>query len=122
MIMTKVLVVEDTPLNMELIIEILDGQGFEIDSAEDGEKALKLVEKKLYDIILMDIELPGMDGIEVAKNIKTKSAYKDVPVLALTAYAMKGDKERLLGKGFNDYLPKPIDVSNFMEILKKYRK
>ncbi len=122
MIMTKVLVVEDTPLNMELIIEILDGQGFEVDSADDGEKALKMVEKKLYDLILMDIELPGMDGTEVAKIIKTKPAYKDVPVLALTAYAMKGDKERLLGKGFNDYISKPIDVSNFMEILKKYRK
>ncbi len=120
--MTKVLVVEDTPLNMELIIEILDGQGFEVDSADDGEKALKLVEKKLYDIILMDIELPGMDGTEVTKVIKTKPAYKDIPVLALTAYAMKGDEERLLGKGFNDYISKPIDVSNFREILKKYRK
>jgi two-component system cell cycle response regulator DivK len=120
--MTKVLVVEDTPLNMELIIEILDGQGFEIDSADDGEKALKMVEKKLYDLILMDIELPGMDGTEVAKIIKTKPDYKDVPVLALTAYAMKGDKEKLLGKGFNDYIPKPIDVSKFMKILNKYRK
>jgi two-component system cell cycle response regulator DivK len=120
--MTKVLVVEDTPLNMELIIEIVDSQGFEVDSAEDGEKALKMVEKNVYDLILMDIELPGMDGVEVARMIKTKPAYKDVPVLALTAYAMKGDKERLIGKGFNGYISKPIDVPGFMEILKKYRK
>jgi CheY-like chemotaxis protein len=120
--MTKVLVVEDTPLNMELIIEILYSQGFEIDSSEDGEKALKMVEKKLYDLILMDIELPGMDGTETAKRIKIRSDYKDVPVLALTAFAMKGDKERLLGNGFNDYISKPIDVLNFIEILNKYRK
>jgi CheY-like chemotaxis protein len=120
--MTQVLVVEDTPMNMELIIEILDGQGFEVDTADNGEKALKLAEKKLYDLILMDIELPGMDGTEVMRIIKTRPDYRNVPVLALTAFAMKGDKERLIGKGFNDYIPKPIDVPGLMEMLKKYRK
>ncbi len=120
--MTKVLVVEDTPLNMELILEILDGQGFTVDSAEDGEKALRLAENEVYDLVLMDIELPGMDGIEVARIIKSKPAYKDIPVIALTAYAMKGDRERLLSKGFYDYISKPIDVPDFIKRLEKYRK
>ncbi len=120
--MTKVLVVEDTPLNMELILEILDGQGFIVESAEDGEKAIKMAEKQVYDMILMDIELPGIDGIEVTRIIKSKPPYKDVPVIALTAYAMKGDKERLLGKGFHDYISKPIDVPDLIKRLEKYRK
>ena len=122
MIMIKLLVVEDTPLNMELILEIMDGQGFEVDTADDGETALELVEKKNYDLILMDVELPGIDGAEVTRMIKTKPSYKDIPVIALTAYAMEGDKERLLGKGFNDYIAKPIEVPNFIEKIKKYRK
>jgi len=120
--MTKVLVVEDTPLNMELIIEILQGQDFIVDSAEDGEKALKMIEKLVYDLVLMDIELPGIDGIEVTRIIKSKPAYKNVPVIALTAYAMKGDRERLINKGFDEYISKPIDVPQFMEIIEKYKK
>ena len=120
--MTKVLVVEDTPLNMELILEILDGQGFIADSAENGEEAIDRAEKEIYDLILMDIELPGMDGIEVAELIKNMPAYKDVPVIAMTAYAMKGDKERLLSKGFHEYISKPIDVPEFIKRLERYRK
>lgn len=119
--MTKALVVEDNPLNMELVLEILDTQGFTADKAEDGEEAIKKTEKEVYDLILMDIALPGMDGVEATKIIKSRSGYKNVPVVALTAFAMKGDKERLLGAGFDDYIAKPLDVSEFIKKIQKYR-
>lgn len=120
--MTKVLVVEDNPINMELVIELLSTQGFNAIGVENGEEAIKQTEKEVYDLVLMDIELPGMDGIEVARIIRNRSPYEDVPVIALTAFAMKGDKERLLSSGFDDYISKPIDVPGFLKKLEKYRK
>lgn len=120
--MTKVLVVEDTPTNKDLVLEILNGEGFNTHGAEDGAEAISKTQKELYDLILMDIKLPGMDGTEAARAIKSNCAYKDVPVIALTAYAMKGDKERILTAGFDDYISKPIDVPDFIKRMSKYRK
>ncbi|MCX9026489.1 MAG: response regulator, partial [Candidatus Methanoperedens sp.] len=74
-----------------------------------------------YDLIVMDIMMPGMDGIEAARIIKSKPRYEKTPVIALTAYAMKGDRERLIEVGFDDYIPKPIDVPEFMRIIGKYK-
>ena len=119
--MIKALVVEDTPLNMELIIEILKSQDMDVDTAEDGEEAVRKTEKNSYDLIFMDIALPGMDGSETTRIIKAKPGYKDVPVIALTAFAMKGDKEKLMAGGFDDYVAKPIDVSDFIKKIEKYR-
>ncbi len=120
--MVKVLLVEDNPLNMELIIEILRSQGFTVDTAVDGEKAVVMAEKYTYDIILMDIALPGIDGVETSKKIKSKPQYKNVPFVALTAFAMAGDKERLLNAGFNEYVSKPLEVHEFVKKMEKYRK
>lgn len=119
--MVNVLVVEDNPLNRELVLEILNSQGFSADEAKDGEEAIQKAEKNVYDLIIMDIGLPGMDGVEVTKIIKSKPKYKFVPVVALTAFAMKGDKEKFLKSGFDSYASKPINVSEFVEILKKYK-
>jgi CheY-like chemotaxis protein len=116
--MTKVLVVEDNPLNMELVLEILDAQGFTVEKAEDGEETIRKTENETYDQILMDIALPGMGGEEAVRIIKNKPQYQEVPVIALTAFAMKGDRERLLSDGFDDYISKPIDVAEF---IKKWR-
>lgn len=118
--MTKVLVVEDIPLNMELIHEILKSMGFFVNGAVNGEDAIRMLEKEHYDLIIMDIELPIMDGITAAKVIKFNPAYEKVPIIALTAYAMKGDRERFLSEGFDDYIPKPIDVPDFMKKMEKY--
>jgi CheY-like chemotaxis protein len=118
--MTNVLVVEDNPINMELVVEILDAKGFIIDMAENGKEAVKKAETRIYDLILMDIELPEMNGDEATRLIKSKPEYKDIPVIALTSYAMKGDKERIMGAGFDDYISKPIDVSEFIKKVKKY--
>ena len=113
--MTKVLVVEDNSLNMELVVEILKSSGFEVYGAINGEDAIKEVESEHYDLILMDIELPVMDGISAKKIIKSKPGYNNVPIIALTAFAMKGDKEKFLSEGFDDYISKPIDVPEFMK-------
>ena len=117
--MTRLLIVEDNPLNMELVFEISEAQGFIADRVENGEDALKRVDNEYYDLILMDIELPGIDGIEVTRIIKSK--YKGIPIIALTSYAMKGDKERFLAAGFDEYVSKPIDVLDFTRRLRKYK-
>lgn len=109
----KALIVEDNPINMELVLEIITSSGISADEAITGEEAIAMVEKDNYDIILMDIELPGIDGVDAAKIIKSR--HKNIPILALTSYAMKGDRERFLAAGFDDYLSKPIDVNCFFE-------
>lgn len=119
--MTKVLVVEDMPLNMELVLEIFKSMGFFVHGAANGEEAVRMTEKEQYDLILMDIELPIIDGVSAARIIKNNPAYENVPIIALTAYAMKGDKERFLAKGFDDYIAKPMDVPDFMIKMEKYR-
>ena len=120
--MTKIQVVEDTPLNMELLLELIEAQGFEVDGAEDAKLALEKVEKNAYDLIIMDIELPGMNGVEAARIIKKKPEYRTVPIIAQTAYAMKGDKEKFIEAGFDEYVSKLIDVPDFMKLLEKFRK
>jgi CheY-like chemotaxis protein len=119
--MTNVLVVEDDPLNMELVCEILRGNGFTVHEASNGKEAIEKTEKESYDLILMDIMMPDIDGIEATRIIKSKPGYEKTPVIALTAYAMKGDRERLIEEGFDDYVPKPIDMPEFMRIIGKYR-
>ena len=118
----NVLVVEDNPLNMELVIEILKSLGFVVSGAINGEEAIKMADKEHYDLILMDIELPGMDGISAIRIIKSKPGYNNVPNIALTAFAMKGDWEKFLAAGFDDYMAKPIDVPGFMKQMQKYKK
>jgi CheY-like chemotaxis protein len=120
--MTKVLVVEDNPLNMELVIEILKSLGFVVSGAINGEEPIKMVENEHYDLILMDIELPGMDGISAIRIIKSKPEYNNVPAIALTAFAMKGDREKFLAAGFDDYIAKPIDVIGFIKKMEKYKR
>lgn len=119
--MTKVFVVEDNPLSLELVLEILKLQEFTADWAENGEEAINKTEKDVYDLILMDIDLPGIDGIEAARIIKGKPVSKNVPVIALTSYAMKGDKERFIADGFDEYISKPINITEFIKRLEKYR-
>jgi two-component system sensor histidine kinase/response regulator len=119
--MKKVLVVEDDDINMQLVCEILNAKGFKTEAASDGLEAIRMTENKLYDFILMDIELPGIDGIEATRIIKNNIKYKDVPIIALTAYAMRGDKARIIDAGLDDYISKPLDVSDFINRIERYR-
>jgi CheY-like chemotaxis protein len=106
---------------MELVQEILIDRGYVTHGVVDGEQALKYIEAgESYDLILMDIELPGMNGFEIIKLIKAK--YKDLPIIALTSYGMKGDKERILAVGFDEYISKPLDIEDFIKRIEKYKK
>jgi len=120
--MTKVLVVEDNSLNMELEMEIIESMGFSAHGAADGKKSVEMARKETYDLIIMDIELPDMDGIEATRLIRDIPGYKNTPFVALTAFAMKGDRERFLASGFNYYVEKPLDIKEFMKVLDKYKK
>jgi CheY-like chemotaxis protein len=108
--MKTILVVEDNPVNRELIREMLEGWGFRVIEALDGEHALRTVEAERPDLVLMDIQMPGQDGFSVMRRIRADSELPGIPILALTAYAMRGDSEKAISAGFNGYITKPIDM------------
>jgi signal transduction histidine kinase/ActR/RegA family two-component response regulator len=108
-----ILVVEDNPANMKLVREVLKGRGYRILEATSGEEALDTVKFIHPDLILMDIQLPGMDGLAVTRQLKGNPETRDIPTIALTAHAMKRDEERVLEAGCAGYIPKPIDTVNF---------
>ena len=113
--MKTIMIVEDNPKNLKLIKLILESNGFSTIVAENGKKCLDLVETSRVDLILMDIQMPELDGIECLKCIRGNEATRAIPVIATTAFAMKGDKERFLGLGFDGYISKPIRIEPFLE-------
>lgn len=108
----RVLLVEDNYLNKVLVREVLTLRGFDVIEAKSGTEALKALAAARPDIILMDLHLPEMDGITAMRIIKQDERYAGIPVLALTASAMKGEEAKILSKGFDGYIGKPIDVKN----------
>lgn len=118
--MTHILVVEDNPMNKELAVDLLESYGYKVKSAEDGFKALELAKTGDFNLILLDMQLPKMDGIEVLSELKSKPKTASIPVVALTAHVMKGDKERFLNAGCIGYIPKPIDTRKFKEKVASY--
>ena len=115
--MKSILVVEDSPAIMELIRFLLTTFGYESREARDGFEALKIVKESRFDLILLDIQLPGFDGLEVLKEIKKVPDIRRTPVIALTAHAMQGDEDRFLKAGCSGYISKPIDIGRFKSIL-----
>ncbi|WP_031482093.1 hybrid sensor histidine kinase/response regulator [Maridesulfovibrio frigidus] len=116
----KALLVEDNPINRQVAIQILKTTGLTIESAVDGLEAVKMVAENSYDIVLMDIQMPIMDGYEATKAIRTELKLNDLPIVAMTAHAMRGDKEKCLQAGMNDYIPKPIDKNQMMSTIKAH--
>ena len=112
--MARVLVVEDTPANMTLATFLLEKAGHTVISATDAETGLTLATEEHPDLILMDIQLPGMDGLEAAALLKGNEATRHIPIIALTALAMKGDEERIRAAGCDDYIAKPMRHREFM--------
>ena len=106
----KILIVEDNPQNMRLIEMVLRAKGYTLLKATDGEEALDMALRELPALIIMDIQLPKLSGLEVTRKLKKTPAFSHIPIIALTAYAMKEDKERFIGGGCNAYLPKPINT------------
>ena len=118
--MTQILVVEDNPMNMELVVDLLEMYGYEVTPAENGFEALEHVKVTKFDLILLDMQLPGMDGPEVLEKLKSNPATRVVPVVALTAHAMSGDEARFMEAGCAGYIPKPIDVHQFKTEVVQY--
>jgi len=116
----RILVVEDNAMNMELAVDLLTLQGYDVVAARTGQEALEIVEKERLDLILMDVQLPGMDGLTVTKKIRQNPKTKDIPIVALTAHAMKGDEERILRHGCTGYISKPIDTREFTKAVEGY--
>ena len=115
-----VLIVEDNELNMKLFHDLLEAHGYGVVEARTGPEALEQAAKHHPDLILMDIQLPEVSGLEVTQKIKNDSELADIPVIAVTAFAMKGDEERIRQGGCEDYIAKPISVVSFLEKVKRY--
>jgi two-component system cell cycle response regulator DivK len=116
----KILIVEDNDLNMKLFHDLLEVHGYETFQTKDGREALGLARDHKPDLILMDIQLPEVSGLEVTKWIKEDETLKSIPVIAVTAFAMKGDEERIRQGGCEAYISKPISVPRFIETIKSY--
>ena len=115
-----VLIVEDNELNMKLFHDLLEAHGYATLATRNGVEALDLARKHRPDLILMDIQLPEVSGLEVTKHLKDDQELRHIPVVAITAFAMKGDEERILAGGCEAYLSKPISVGKFIETVRRF--
>ena len=115
--MARILVIEDNPDNMLLTVMLLESVGHTVLSAIDAEAGVAMARAEQPDLILMDIQLPGMDGLEATALLKQDAATRAMPVIALTALAMKGDEERIRAAGCDGYIAKPIGIQNFLETI-----
>ena len=118
--MKKILVVEDNQINMYLSCRILKSSGYEVIEARSGEEGVELAIKEKPDLIIMDIQLPGIDGYEATKRLRKSEADGEIPIIALTSYAMAGDKKKALKAGCTGYIEKPINPETFMDEIKKF--
>jgi two-component system cell cycle response regulator DivK len=114
------LIVEDNALNLKLMRDILEASGIETIQTKDGLRALELARTQRPDIILLDIQLPDVSGLEVARQLKADATLKSIPIVAVTALALRGDEERVLAAGCDAYVSKPISVAHFLEVVKKF--
>ena len=115
-----ILIVEDNDLNMKLFNDLLQANGFDTVQTRDGRKAMDLALEHHPDLILMDIQLPEISGLEITKMIKENEKLKDIPVVAVTAFAMKGDEEKIRQGGCEGYIAKPISVPDFLETIARF--
>jgi len=116
----KVLIVEDNELNMKLFHDLLDSQGYQTLQTREGLQAMSLARQHRPDLILMDIQLPEISGLEVTKWLKDDEELAHIPIIAVTAFAMKGDEERIRQGGCEAYISKPISVMHFLETVRKH--
>lgn len=115
-----ILIVEDNPKNLKLVRDVLQFHGYSTLEAETGETGIALARERLPALILMDIQLPGMDGRVALKTLKADANTRHIPVIALTAFAMKGDKESLQTEGFDDYMAKPVDIKELPKMVERH--
>ncbi len=108
--MARVLIVDDNPTNLKLVAYLVKAQGYDTDTASDAAAALAAIRAHKPAVILMDLQLPGVDGLALTRELKADAATRDIAIIAVTAYAMKGDREKALEAGCDDYVTKPIDT------------
>lgn len=116
----RILCIEDNDSNLRLVSRIVEGEKHEFLSAVDGVTALAMAERERPDLILLDINIPGLNGLEVARRLKTDATLAQVPLIATTANVLLGDRERCLEAGCDEYLPKPLDIRELQMILRTY--
>jgi two-component system cell cycle response regulator DivK len=116
----KILIVEDNELNMKLFDDLLGAHGYETIKTRDGTKVVELAREHKPDLIIMDIQLPEISGLEVTARLKAEADLKAIPVVAVTAFAMKGDEEKIRQGGCEDYVSKPISIVEFIKTVQKY--
>ncbi|MCI5132533.1 MAG: response regulator, partial [Candidatus Electrothrix sp. EH2] len=114
----RILLVDDDMRNVFALAKVLRDRGMETVKAEDGASALKILEEEAFDLVLMDIMMPVMDGYETIEKIREQARYKELPIIALTAKAMQDDRRRCLAAGANDYLAKPVDTERLLALLR----
>ena len=118
--MTKILVVDDNRDSRELVVKVLQNRGYNVIEAFDGEDALNKAREERPALILMDISLPKLDGYEVTRRLKALEEFRDIPIIALTAHAMKGDREKALAAGCQGYVPKPINIRELPVMVQRF--
>jgi CheY-like chemotaxis protein len=118
----RILVAEDNPVNQTLALKLLEKLGYMAEAVDNGKKAVAALEKTDYDLVLMDVQMPEMDGLEATRTIrdpKSRVLNHEIPIVAFTAHAMKGDRERCLESGMDDYISKPVKPEHLAEIIAK---
>ena len=118
----KILLVEDNAVNRRLAGFLLRSQGYQVSEATTAQEAFEMLKNDRADLIVMDIQLPGKDGLEITKELKGQPATADIPVIAVTSYAMKGDREKALAAGCSGYVTKPIDKTIFLAEISRHLK
>lgn len=116
----KILIVEDNELNLKLFRDLLDAHGYETFETKDGNEALSIARNLRPDLILMDIQLPEISGLDITKRLKADSEVRHIPVIAVTAFAMKDDEEMILSAGCEAYMSKPISIPAFIALVQKF--
>ena len=115
-----ILIVEDNDLNMKLFRDLLEAHGYDTLQTRSGEEALRLARSHHLDLIIMDIQLPEVSGLEVTRWIKSDDQIKGIPIVAVTAFAMKGDEEKIRNGGCEAYIAKPISITQFIDTVKRF--
>jgi CheY-like chemotaxis protein len=115
-----ILVVDDNEANLRLINAMLKTRGYDLMEARSGEAALDILAAQQPSLVLMDVQMPGLSGIDVARTIRSMPTLTDVPLIAITAMAMKGDREEILAAGFNDYLAKPYKMGELLSLVARW--
>jgi CheY-like chemotaxis protein len=117
---TRILIVDDNATNLKLVAYLMKANGYTVETALDAESAIEAIRIKRPDVILMDIQLPGIDGLELTRRLKAEPGTRDIVIVAVTAYAMKGDQAKALAAGCDDYITKPIDTRTLPDTIARH--